>query len=71
MHERIFATPTGADIAGLVAAIGIVPSTVRTAAELAVAVAEPPSGIEVVRAVVDRAGRRALDRAITALAASL
>ncbi|GAA3613349.1 2-succinyl-5-enolpyruvyl-6-hydroxy-3-cyclohexene-1-carboxylic-acid synthase [Microlunatus ginsengisoli] len=70
-HERVFATPTGADLAALVAALGISPITVRTAAELAVAVADPPSGIEVVRAVVDRAGRRALDRAITALAASL
>ena len=33
--------------------------------------AEPPIGIELVEAVIDRAHRRTLDAAITALAATL
>jgi 2-succinyl-5-enolpyruvyl-6-hydroxy-3-cyclohexene-1-carboxylate synthase len=39
--------------------------------ELDQILAEPPVGIELVEAVIDRAHRRTLDREITAIAATL
>jgi len=44
---------------------------VQTADQLAEALAQPPVGVEVVDAAIDRAHRRTLDREITALAATL
>ncbi|MGI8954030.1 MAG: 2-succinyl-5-enolpyruvyl-6-hydroxy-3-cyclohexene-1-carboxylic-acid synthase [Nocardioidaceae bacterium] len=59
--ERVFATPTGVDLAALCAAHAIAHRVVRDAASLRAALAVAPTGIEVVEAVVDRGGRRALD----------
>jgi 2-succinyl-5-enolpyruvyl-6-hydroxy-3-cyclohexene-1-carboxylate synthase len=57
--ERVFGTPTGADLAALCAAHGVRHRLAATAAALAAAVAEPPKGITVVEVRVDRAGHRA------------
>ena len=56
---------------GRAAAAGIAYQRIQTAGELADALAEPPAGLELVDAVIDRAHRRTLDREITALAATL
>jgi 2-succinyl-5-enolpyruvyl-6-hydroxy-3-cyclohexene-1-carboxylate synthase len=70
-YERVFGTPHHVDLTGLARGLGLAARCVRTIDELIEALRPPPSGIEVVEAVVDRAGRRALDRAITGLAAIL
>jgi 2-succinyl-5-enolpyruvyl-6-hydroxy-3-cyclohexene-1-carboxylate synthase len=69
--ERLFGTPVGLQFEALAAAAGIGYRRAETADELAEALAEPPAGIELVDAVIDRAHRRTLDREITALAATL
>lgn len=66
-YERLFGTPHGVDLATLCAATRTPHWQVRSAAELEHALVNPNGGIEVVEAVVDRAGRRALDERIRAL----
>lgn len=70
-YERLFGTPQPAELAALCRGLGVRHVRLREPAEVAAALAVPPSGLEVVEAVVDRAGRRALDRAVTGLAATL
>ncbi len=67
--ERVFGTPTGADLAALCRAHGIRHERVAGAASLAAAVAEPPHGIRVVEVVVDRATHRQVHADLVALAA--
>jgi 2-succinyl-5-enolpyruvyl-6-hydroxy-3-cyclohexene-1-carboxylate synthase len=69
--ERLFGTPVGLQFEALAAAAGIGYRRVQTADELAEALAEPPVGMELVDAVIDRAHRRTLDREITELATTL
>ncbi len=65
--ERVFATPTCADLGALCAASGTAYQRVRTGAQLRAALARPARGIRVVEARVSRAGRRAAAAAIAAL----
>jgi len=67
--ERAFGTATGADLAALCAAYGTPHHRVRDAGELAELLAEPVSGVRVLEAVVDRAGRRELNEAVRSAAA--
>lgn len=69
--ERLFGTPVGVQFEALATAAAIGYRLVQTADELAEVLAEPPVGVELVDAVIDRAHRRTLDREITALAATL
>jgi 2-succinyl-5-enolpyruvyl-6-hydroxy-3-cyclohexene-1-carboxylate synthase len=69
--ERLFGTPQGLKFEALAAAAGIAYRRAEAADELAKILAEPPLGMELVEAVIDRAHRRTLDREITALAATL
>ncbi len=69
--ERLFGTPVGVQFEALATAAAIGYRRVQTADELAEVLAEPPVGVELVDAVIDRAHRRTLDREITALAATL
>jgi 2-succinyl-5-enolpyruvyl-6-hydroxy-3-cyclohexene-1-carboxylate synthase len=69
--ERLFGTPVGLHFGDLAAAAGIDYRRVRTADELAEVLREPPAGLELVDAIIDRAHRRTLDREITALVATL
>jgi 2-succinyl-5-enolpyruvyl-6-hydroxy-3-cyclohexene-1-carboxylate synthase len=69
--ERVFGTPHGTDIAALARAHHATYRRADTAAELAELLQEPPIGIEVVEAVIDRRHRRTLNSQITALAATL
>ena len=69
--ERLFGTPVGLQFEALATAAAIGYRRVQTADELAEVLAEPPVGVELVDAVIDRAHRRTLDREITALAATL
>jgi 2-succinyl-5-enolpyruvyl-6-hydroxy-3-cyclohexene-1-carboxylate synthase len=69
--ERLFGTPVGLQFEALAAAAAIRYRRVQNADELADVLAEPPVGMELVDAVIDRAHRRTLDREITALAATL
>jgi len=69
--ERVFGTPQGLQFQALAAAAGIGYRRVQTADELAETLAEPPVGMELVDAVIDRAHRRTLDQEIIALAATL
>lgn len=59
--ERVFATPTGTDLAALCTAHGIAHRRVGDADALTDALAAAPTGIEVVEAVVSRSDRRELD----------
>lgn len=52
--ERLFGTPTGADLGMLCAALGVVHQRVTTARELALAVASPPRGVTVIEVPVTR-----------------
>ena len=61
----------GLKFEALAAAAAIGYQRVQTANELAEVLVEPPVGMELVDAVIDRAHRRTLDREITALAATL
>ena len=69
--ERLFGTPVGLQFEALAAAAAIGYRRVQNAEALAEVLAEPPVGMELVDAVIDRAHRRTLDREITALAATL
>jgi 2-succinyl-5-enolpyruvyl-6-hydroxy-3-cyclohexene-1-carboxylate synthase len=69
--ERVFGTPHGTDIAALAGAHHASYRRADTGAELAELLQEPPIGIEVVEAVIDRRHRRTLNSQITALAATL
>jgi 2-succinyl-5-enolpyruvyl-6-hydroxy-3-cyclohexene-1-carboxylate synthase len=69
--ERLFGTPVGLQFEDLSAAARIGYRRVQTVDELAEVLAEPPAGLELVDAIIDRAHRRTLDRQITALAATL
>ena len=69
--ERLFGTPQGLKFEALAAAARVGYRRVQTADQLAEALAQPPAGVELVDAVIDRAHRRTLDREITALAATL
>ena len=68
--ERVFATPTGADLAALCAATGTAHRRVESPDELRRTLADPVGGVEVVVAPVDRSGRRALDGRLAAVAES-
>lgn len=69
--ERVFGTPHGASFEALAAVSGTRYQRVRDVAGLAAVLAEPPVGLELVEAVVDRAQRRTLSTAVTAIAATL
>ena len=69
--ERVFATPHRADFAALAAATGTRHRRVHELADLAEVLAEPPVGLELVEAVVDRGQRRTLNEAVNAIAATL
>jgi 2-succinyl-5-enolpyruvyl-6-hydroxy-3-cyclohexene-1-carboxylate synthase len=69
--ERLFGTPQGLQFEALAAAARIGYQRAESAAELTQILQEPPVGVELVEAVIDRAHRRTLDREITALAATL
>jgi 2-succinyl-5-enolpyruvyl-6-hydroxy-3-cyclohexene-1-carboxylate synthase len=69
--ERLFGTPQRLNFGALATAAGIGYQRVDAADELAQILADPPVGMELVEAVIDRAHRRSLDREITALAATL
>jgi 2-succinyl-5-enolpyruvyl-6-hydroxy-3-cyclohexene-1-carboxylate synthase len=70
--ERVFATPTGTDLAALCAAHGVRHVRTETANELATAVARRPEGITVVEVPVDRSTHRAeRDRLRTVAAKAL
>jgi 2-succinyl-5-enolpyruvyl-6-hydroxy-3-cyclohexene-1-carboxylate synthase len=69
--ERLFGTPQGLQFEALAAAAGIGYQRAATPEELVQILAEPPAGLELVEAVIDRAHRRTLDRDITGLAATL
>jgi 2-succinyl-5-enolpyruvyl-6-hydroxy-3-cyclohexene-1-carboxylate synthase len=68
--ERVFATPTGVDLGALCAATRTPHRRVGAPDELARALASPAGGVEVVEAVVDRAGRRALEQRLADAAAA-
>nr|WP_300142781.1 2-succinyl-5-enolpyruvyl-6-hydroxy-3-cyclohexene-1-carboxylic-acid synthase [Propionicimonas sp.] len=55
--ERVFATPTGLDLVALATGFGVPARRVSTAAEVAVALTEPWTGIEILVVDVDRSGR--------------
>jgi 2-succinyl-5-enolpyruvyl-6-hydroxy-3-cyclohexene-1-carboxylate synthase len=69
--ERLFGTPQGLQFQALATAARIAYQRVEQAAELDQILTEPPVGIELVEAVIDRAHRRTLDREITGLATTL
>ena len=69
--ERLFGTPQAVRLEALGTATGARYRRIFGAAELAEILAHPPQGIEIVDAGVDRVQRRALDRDITALAATV
>jgi len=58
--ERVYATPTGADISGLCLAFGITHNAVDTCGALAAALTEESTGIRVIEATIGRADRRNL-----------
>jgi 2-succinyl-5-enolpyruvyl-6-hydroxy-3-cyclohexene-1-carboxylate synthase len=55
--ERVFATPTGLDLVALAAGFGVPARRVSTAADVAAALAQPWTGIEVLAVDLDRSGR--------------
>ncbi len=67
--ERVFGTPTGADLAALCRAHGVRHDLAVTSAELATAVRTRPDGIRVVEVAVDRASHRRAHADLRALAA--
>ena len=64
--ERLFGTPTGAELAGLCAGLGVRHCLASTPEELAEAVATVPRGVSVVEVRCRRDGLRDLHRAIRA-----
>ncbi len=69
--ERVFATPTGVDLAASCAASGTAYELATTRAQLRAALAAPSAGVRVVEARVGRADRRDTAAAIAALAKAL
>ncbi|SDT30504.1 2-succinyl-5-enolpyruvyl-6-hydroxy-3-cyclohexene-1-carboxylate synthase [Friedmanniella luteola] len=69
--ERIFGTPHGSSFEALAAVSGARYQRVQDAAALVAVLDEPPVGLELVEAVVDRTQRRTLSTAVTAIAATL
>jgi 2-succinyl-5-enolpyruvyl-6-hydroxy-3-cyclohexene-1-carboxylate synthase len=69
--ERVFATPHGASLEALAAVTGTRYRRVADTASLAAVLADPPTGLELVEAVVDREHRRTLNAAVSAIAATL
>ena len=65
--ERVFATPTGADIPGLCRAFSIPHIAVDTSAALGAALAEKPTGIRVIEARIGRGDRRAFAAQLSAV----
>lgn len=70
-YERLFGTPHRVDFAALAAGVGVGHTRVGDLAGLAVALARPIEGVELVEVLVDRSQRRTLNAAITGLAAML
>ena len=70
-YERLFGTPHAVDFAALAAGAGVGYTRVTDTDGLVAVLAEPPRGVGLVEAVVDRSQRRTLDAAITGLAATL
>ena len=68
--ERVFGTPTGADLAATCASTGVPHRVVGDLTGLRAALAAPPAGVEVVEVRVDRFGRRALDARMRRAAAA-
>ncbi|MCW2747030.1 MAG: 2-succinyl-5-enolpyruvyl-6-hydroxy-3-cyclohexene-carboxylate synthase, partial [Nocardioidaceae bacterium] len=66
--ERVFGTPTRADIGDLCAAYGIPHTRVATREALREALGQATDGIRVVEATLDRTRRRALANAVNGLA---
>jgi 2-succinyl-5-enolpyruvyl-6-hydroxy-3-cyclohexene-1-carboxylate synthase len=69
--ERLFGTPHGVSFERLAQATGTAYRRVLDGPALAATLAEPPLGIELVEAVIDRTHRRTLDAQLNALAATL
>jgi 2-succinyl-5-enolpyruvyl-6-hydroxy-3-cyclohexene-1-carboxylate synthase len=69
--ERVFATPHHADLRALAAVSRTRYHRVVEVDELAAVLTEPPVGLELVEAVVDRAHRRTLTQAVADIAAAL
>lgn len=61
--ERVWGTPTGADLGALCSAFGVRHERVKPA-DLAAALDRPPTGIEVLEVPLDRTSRRDLDARI-------
>jgi 2-succinyl-5-enolpyruvyl-6-hydroxy-3-cyclohexene-1-carboxylate synthase len=70
-YERLFGTPHAVDFAALAAGTGVGYTRVADLEALAPVLAEPPRGVELVEAVVDRSQRRTMDATITGLVARL
>jgi 2-succinyl-5-enolpyruvyl-6-hydroxy-3-cyclohexene-1-carboxylate synthase len=68
--ERVFATPTGADLGALCAGYGV-PHRLVAPAGLAAALEEDVTGLRVLEVPVDRTGRRALDERVGAAVRAL
>lgn len=66
-YERIFGTPHDVDLERLATSTGAGYRRVETGDDLADVLSEPPLGIEVVEAVIDRRLRRVLDNEIGSL----
>ena len=69
--ERIFGTPHGVDFQRLAEATGAAYRRIESLADVDVVLAEPPLGLEVMEAVVDRQHRRTLMTEVSRLAATL
>ncbi len=65
--ERVFATPSGLDLVALAAGYGVPATRLRTAGEVAAALTEPVTGLEVLVVDIDRAGRAELNRRMNTL----
>ena len=70
-YERLFGTPHAVDFAALAAGAGVDYARVTDVDGLTAVLTEPPCGVALVEAVVDRSQRRTLNAAITGLAATL
>ena len=68
VFERVFATPHGIDLGALAMAYGWEHTRVTDRSGVAAALAVPVAGRTLIEVVVDRTGRRELDRAIRDLA---
>jgi 2-succinyl-5-enolpyruvyl-6-hydroxy-3-cyclohexene-1-carboxylate synthase len=69
--ERVFATPQKVDLAALAVAVGAGYERADDGRQVAKLLANPPHGIEIVDARIDRTNRRHLDLAIKDLARAL